>query len=106
MKAPTKTCPRGHTYPKSAKFPVCPKCWPGYYKKKTSGKAVPYIKYHNDDSIWAKGYTLNGKMTGVWTWFRKDGTKMRSGTMEKGKQIGKWTTYNNKGKVVKVTMMK
>ncbi len=31
---------------------------------------------------------------------------MRSGYFSKGKQIGEWTTYDNKGKVHKVTVMK
>ena len=41
-----------------------------------------------------------------WEWFRKDGTKMRSGCFEDGKQVGEWTTYDAKGKVVKVTKTK
>jgi hypothetical protein len=27
-----KICSRGHGYYKSSDCPVCPKCWPGYYK--------------------------------------------------------------------------
>lgn len=27
------TCSRGHAYKKTKALPVCPKCWPGYYKK-------------------------------------------------------------------------
>lgn len=62
-----------------------------------------YIKYHNDGSIWAKG-VMNGEvMEGYWEWFRKDGTKMRSGYFKKDMQVGKWTTYDKKGKVYKVT---
>jgi antitoxin component YwqK of YwqJK toxin-antitoxin module len=45
-------------------------------------------------------------LTGYWEWFRKDGTKMRSGYFENGKQVGAWTVYDAKGKVVKVTKMK
>jgi hypothetical protein len=41
-----------------------------------------------------------------WEWFRKDDTQMRSGYFENGKQVGEWTTYDDKGKVVKVTTMK
>ena len=36
-------------------------------------------------------------------WFRKDGSKMRSGYFDKGKQVGKWTTFAKNGRVVKVT---
>lgn len=27
-----KICSRGHKFYKSSDFPVCPKCWSGYYK--------------------------------------------------------------------------
>ncbi len=64
-----------------------------------------YTHYHKDGSLYAKGFTLSGKMDGNWTWFRKDGSKMRSGSFTQGKQIGKWTTYDKKGNIVKVTML-
>ena len=44
--------------------------------------------------------------TGYWEWFRKDGTKLRSGYFEDGEQVGEWTTYDKDGKVYKVTEMK
>ena len=47
-----------------------------------------FIKYHNDGTIWAKGQTLNGQMDGYWEYFRKDGSKMRSGYFTAGKQSG------------------
>ena len=62
-----------------------------------------YVKRHNDGSIWAKGTMINGVAEGYWEWFRKEGTKMRSGYFKNGKQTGKWTTYDRKGKVYKVT---
>lgn len=64
-----------------------------------------YRKYHNDGSLWAKGFLDKDKMVGSWIWFRKDGSKMRSGSFANNKQVGKWTTYDKKGKVVKVTML-
>lgn len=63
----------------------------------------PQIKYHRDGSLWAKGQTLDGVLTGYWEWFRKDGTKMRSGTFDKGQQVGEWTTYDKQGRIYKVT---
>jgi hypothetical protein len=45
-------------------------------------------------------------MTGYWEWFRKDGTKLRSGFFEANQQVGRWTTYDKKGAVYKVTEMK
>ncbi len=65
-----------------------------------------YIKYHNDGSIWAKGHMIDGVLEGYFEWFRKDGSKMRSGYFEKGKQVGEWVTYNKEGKIVKKTLMK
>jgi len=62
-----------------------------------------YVKYHNDGTIWAKGAMIGDVLEGHWEWFRKDGTKMRSGHFKGGKQTGKWTTYDRNGKVVKVT---
>jgi antitoxin component YwqK of YwqJK toxin-antitoxin module len=62
-----------------------------------------HVAYHKDGSIWAKGNMVNGECDGYWEWFRKNGTKMRSGHFIKGKQVGEWITYNNIGKRHKVT---
>jgi antitoxin component YwqK of YwqJK toxin-antitoxin module len=66
----------------------------------------PYVGRHKDGSVWAKGQMLNGVPTGHWEWFRRDGTKMRSGHFESGQQVGEWITYDKKGRVFKVTKMK
>jgi hypothetical protein len=47
----------------------------------------------------------DGVPTGYWEWFRKDGTKLRSGFFLNGEQVGEWTTYDRAGKIHKVTMM-
>ena len=39
-------------------------------------------------------------------WFRKDGSRMRSGSFEKGVPVGEWTTYDARGRIVKVTQLK
>ncbi len=64
-----------------------------------------HIIYHKDGSIWAKGYMVNRVCDGYWEWFRKDGSKMRSGYFERGEQVGQWTTYDKIGKIVKVTKL-
>jgi antitoxin component YwqK of YwqJK toxin-antitoxin module len=64
------------------------------------------IDRHKDGSIKAWGHVIDDVLTGYWEWFRKDGSKMRSGYFNDGKQVGQWTTYDAKGKVVKVTKMK
>jgi antitoxin component YwqK of YwqJK toxin-antitoxin module len=68
--------------------------------------AKKYVLNHTDGSLWAKGQTINGVPTGYWEWFRKDGTKLRSGYFKKGEQTGQWTTYDKSGKVYKVTAIK
>jgi antitoxin component YwqK of YwqJK toxin-antitoxin module len=70
------------------------------------GRVEPYVKYHKDGSIWAKGTTVDGVPTGYWEWFRKDGTKLRSGHFENGYQVGEWITYDRDGQEYKVTTMK
>jgi antitoxin component YwqK of YwqJK toxin-antitoxin module len=72
--------------------------------RKITGKI--HIEYHRDGSIWAKGRLINDTPTGYWEWFRKDGTKMRSGYFERGRQIGEWTTFDKRGCIVKVTAIK
>jgi antitoxin component YwqK of YwqJK toxin-antitoxin module len=67
---------------------------------------LPFEKRHKDGSLWAKGQTLDDIPTGYWEWFRKDGTKLRSGYFENGRQVGEWTTYDSKGEVYKITVMK
>jgi antitoxin component YwqK of YwqJK toxin-antitoxin module len=66
-----------------------------------------HVVYHKDGTIWAKGPMVDGVCRGYWEWFRKDGTKLRSGAFDdKGQQMGAWTTYDRNGDVYKVTMIK
>jgi len=60
-------------------------------------------KHHKDGSLWATGTTRGGVLDGYWEWFRKDGTKMRSGHFTMGEQTGEWITYDKTGSVYKVT---
>lgn len=69
-------------------------------------KPIPFEKLHKDGSLWARGQTLDDLPTGYWEWFRKDGTKLRSGHFDKGEQVGEWTTYDSAGQVYKVTRMR
>ena len=71
---------------------------------KTTGQ--DYVHYHKDGTIWAKGKTIGDVPNGYWEWFRKDGTKLRSGYFERGKQIGEWITYDKQGEIYKKTQMK
>jgi antitoxin component YwqK of YwqJK toxin-antitoxin module len=67
------------------------------------GKGEPYVKYHADGSIWAKGWKEGDTPVGYWEFFRKDGTRMGSGTFDDGEKVGEWTSYDEAGKVHKVT---
>jgi antitoxin component YwqK of YwqJK toxin-antitoxin module len=64
------------------------------------------IEHHKDGSMRARGHMLDDELHGYWEWFRKDGSRMRSGHFDKGKQVGEWTTYDSEGRIVKVTKMK
>lgn len=68
-------------------------------------KHQDYIHYHKDGSVWAKGQMARDK-EGYWEWFRKDGTKLRSGYFKDGQAVGEWTTYDREGEVYKVTKKK
>ena len=68
--------------------------------------AIPFEKLHKDGSLWARGQTVDDVPTGYWEWFRKDGTKLRSGFFERGEQVGDWTTYDAKGAPYKVTQIR
>ena len=62
------------------------------------------IKYHaNGKSMWSKGKIVDGEAEGYWEWYRIDGTLKRSGYFINGEPVGEWTTYDNTGKVYKVT---
>lgn len=61
---------------------------------------------HRDGTVWAKGWLLSDKAFGYWEWFRKSGTKLRSGYFHDGKQVGEWVTYDAKGNVYKITQKK
>jgi antitoxin component YwqK of YwqJK toxin-antitoxin module len=65
------------------------------------------IDYHKDGSVRARGPARDGVPVGYWEWFRKDGTKLRSGHFDDdGQQTGEWITYDQNGEVYKVTQMK
>lgn len=69
-------------------------------------KLEPFVQYHRDGSLWAKGYTLDGVRAGYWQWFRKDGVIMRSGYFDDDKQVGKWITFDTYGVIYKATIIK
>ena len=49
------------------------------------------------------GLRLDGEMHGDWSWYRTDGSLMRTGALDRGRQVGTWRTYDRQGNVVKET---
>lgn len=49
---------------------------------------------------------IDGVPAGYWEWFRRDGSRMRSGHFEGGVPVGTWTTYDQSGSPYKVTERK
>ena len=62
--------------------------------------------YHKDGSLHARGTMAGELLHGYWEWFRKEGTKLRSGHFTSGQQTGEWVTYDKAGAVYKVTTIK
>jgi len=69
-------------------------------------KPKPFVTFHKDGTLWAKGQVIGDVPVGYWEWFRKTGTISRSGYFDDGVQVGEWTTYDQQGNVYKVTVMK
>jgi antitoxin component YwqK of YwqJK toxin-antitoxin module len=61
------------------------------------------VVYYDNGQVKHRGAYLDGEMHGEWEFFRKDGSRMRSGFLDRGKQTGVWRTYDRSGKVVKET---
>ena len=66
-------------------------------------KAGEYLEFYGSGILKAKGKFKEHAMHGYWEWFRKDGTKLRSGSFKVGVQSGLWTTYDQSGKPYKKT---
>jgi hypothetical protein len=66
-------------------------------------KPIRAIDHYDNGKVRFRGANLDGKMHGLWEFFRRDGSRMRSGSFEHGKQIGVWRTFDRTGKVIKET---
>jgi len=65
-----------------------------------------FIERHGDGSIRARGQVEGTIAVGYREWYRRDGTRLRSGYFDDGRQVGEWTTYDRDGDVYKVIDMK
>lgn len=66
-------------------------------------KSGEYLEFYDNGRLKAIGKYKSGKLHGKWQWFRKDGTKLRSGEFNLGNQVGTWITYDQSGKPYKTT---
>ncbi len=64
---------------------------------------VPETVRYGDGTIKYTGFLLDGAMHGAWSWYRTDGSLMRTGEFDRGRQVGVWRTYDRTNAVVKET---
>jgi uncharacterized protein YdhG (YjbR/CyaY superfamily) len=62
-----------------------------------------FLEFYGNGVLKARGKYKGEALHGDWQWFRKEGTIMRSGSFKSGVQVGTWTTYDQAGKIYKVT---
>jgi uncharacterized protein YdhG (YjbR/CyaY superfamily) len=66
----------------------------------TNGKRFDFF---DDGSVKAEGSMKDGQLHGAWTWYRQDGTRMRTGKFAAGEQVGTWQTWDRDGRLVTST---
>ena len=52
-----------------------------------------------DGSVRARGPSVDGLLQGYREWWREDGTRLRSGHVERGEPVGEWIRYDRAGEV-------
>ena len=68
-------------------------------------KSGEFLELYGNGVPKARGKYKLGEMHGAWSFFRKDGTVMRSGSFRDGAQVGEWITYDASGSPYKKTVM-
>lgn len=63
----------------------------------------PVTNHYATGALQSAGWNLEGDMHGDWTFYRKDGSMMRSGSFDRGRQVGIWRTFDREGTLVKET---
>jgi len=69
----------------------------------STDEPVEETAHYANGRIKYTGFGLNGAMHGAWSFYRTDGSLMRSGAFDRGKQVGTWRTFDRSGTVVKET---
>lgn len=60
------------------------------------------VQYDNGRTKYT-GFRLDGEMHGEWSWYRRDGSLMRTGALDRGQQVGTWRTFDRSGALLKET---
>ena len=63
----------------------------------------PITNRYGSGAVQSTGSLLDGEMHGDWSFFRTDGSAMRTGRFDRGRQVGSWRTFDRAGRLVKET---
>jgi antitoxin component YwqK of YwqJK toxin-antitoxin module len=66
-------------------------------------RTIPDLAHYSTGALQSRGFMLDGEMHGIWEFFRKDGSVMRTGEFDRGRQVGIWRTFDRAGRLVKET---
>lgn len=69
----------------------------------TDESPVEAIDHYANGNVRFRGFHLGGEMHGEWTFYRSDGSVMRTGAFDRGRQVGTWRTFDRDGVIVKDT---
>jgi antitoxin component YwqK of YwqJK toxin-antitoxin module len=61
------------------------------------------INHYPNGNVRFEGFHLDGEMHGQWTFYRADGSVMRTGAFDRGRQVGVWRTVKRDGELAKET---
>lgn len=68
-------------------------------------KSGVFKEFYKSGQLKAEGTMKNGNMHGKWSWYRADGSRMRSGEFKNGERVGTWVTYTRDSAPHKVTQL-
>ena len=68
-------------------------------------KSGEFLELYGNGRPKARGKYRGDHMHGAWTFYRTDGTRMRSGSFRDGRQTGEWITYDRSGSPYKTTRL-
>ncbi len=60
-------------------------------------------EFYENGYLKFKGGVRDGRTHGAWSWYRKDGSLMRTGQFKLGAQVGTWRTFDRDANLVKET---